>query len=91
MREACLKKPRKKEKDPTIAHIVGKMANIMLGKLIIPKYSDLGSPVVNVIINGQSIKNALIDLGAAINIMTKDTMKILNIEGLRATQQFCNL
>ena len=58
----------------------------MLGKLVIPKYSDLGNLVVNVIINGQSINNALIDLGAAINVMTKDTMKNLNIEGLRTTR-----
>ena len=41
----------------------------MLGKLIIPKYSDPGSLVVNVIINGQFVKNALINLGVAINII----------------------
>ena len=57
----------------------------MLGKLIIPKYSCPGNLVVNVIINGQSVKNVLIVLGAAINIMTEDTMKNLNIEGLRVT------
>ena len=51
----------------------------MLGKLVIPKYSDLGSLVVTLIINGQPIKNALIDLGAVINVMTKDTMKKLKI------------
>jgi len=55
----------------------------MLGKLVTPKYSDPGSLVVDVSINGQSIKNALIDLGATINVMTKDTMKNLKIEGLR--------
>jgi len=71
------KNPRRKKKDPTIVHVVGILVDIMLGKLIIPKYFDLGSLVVNVIINGQSIKNTLIDLGVAINIMTKDTMKNL--------------
>ena len=89
--EACLKKLGRKKKDPTTVHVVGQLADIMLEKLIIPKYSDPGSPVVNVIINGQSVKNDLIYLGAAINIMTKDTMKKLKIEGLRSTQQFCNL
>ena len=85
IREALLKNPGRKKKDPTIVHVVGQLADIMLGKLVIPKYFDPGSPVVNVIINGQSIKNSSIDLGAAINIMTKDTIKKLNIKGLRAT------
>ena len=64
---------------------MGQLADIMLGKLVTPKYFDPGSLVVDVSINGQSIKNALIDLGASINVMTKDTMKKLKIEGLRAT------
>ena len=63
----------------------------MLGKLVTPKYSDLGSPVVDVSINGQSVKNALIDLGVVINVMTKDTMKKLKIEGLRATPTILQL
>ena len=52
IREACLKKPWRNKKDPTIVHIVGKLAYIMLRKLIIPKYSNLGSLLGNVIING---------------------------------------
>ena len=52
IKEACLKRPRRKKKDPTIVHVVGQLANIMLGKSVIPKYPDLGSLVVNVIING---------------------------------------
>lgn len=84
IREACLKKPGRKKKDPITVHVVEQLADIMLGKMIIPKYSNPGSPVVDVSINGQSIKNALIDLGVATNVMTKDTMKKLNIEGLRA-------
>ena len=46
---------------------------------------------MDVYINGHSIKNALIDLGAAINVMTKDTMKKLKIEGLRATPTILQL
>ena len=56
IREACLEKYGRKKKDPTIFYVVGQLAYIMLGKLIIPKYSNLGSAVVNVIINGHSIK-----------------------------------
>ena len=70
---------------------MGQLDDIMLGKMIIPKYSDPGSLVVDVYINGQFVKNALIDLGAAINFMTKDTMKKLKIEGLRATPTIWNL
>ena len=80
-----MKKPGRKKNDPTIVHVVGQLANIMLGKLITPKYSNPSSPVVDVSINGQFVKNDLIDLGAAINVMTKDTMKKLKIEGIRAT------
>lgn len=63
----------------------------MLGKLITSKYSNPSSLVVDVSINGQSIKNSLIDLGADINVMTKDTMKKLKIEGLRATPTILQL
>jgi len=63
----------------------------MLGKLIILKKFDLRSLVVNVIINGQSVKNSLIDLDVAIHIVTKDTMKKMNIEGLRTSPQFYSL
>ena len=85
IREICLKNPRIKKNDPTIVHVVGQLVDIMLGKVITPKYSDLGSLVVNVSINGQFVKNALIDLGATINVMSKDIMKKLQIEGLRPT------
>ena len=53
--ENPLGKPRRKKKYPTTIHVIGQLADIMLGKLIILKYSDPGSLVVNVIINGQSI------------------------------------
>jgi len=85
IREACLKKPGRKKKDPTTVHVVVHLADIMLGRVIPLKYSDPGSLVVSVNINGQFVKNSLIDLGAAINVMTKETMKKLQIEGLRPT------
>jgi len=58
----------------------------MLGQVICPKYLDLGSLVVDVHINGTMIPHTLIDLGATINVMTKDTMLKLNLQGsLRKT------
>ena len=42
---------------------------------------DLGSPVVDVHINGTIVPHTLIDLGATINVMTKETMLNLNLQG----------
>ena len=64
----------------------------MLGQVIFPKYLDPGSPVVDVHINGTIIPHSLIDLGAAINVMTKDTMLKLNLQGsLRKTSKVLQL
>ena len=64
----------------------------MLGQVIYPKYLDLGSPVVDFHINGTIIPHTLIDLGAAINVMTRDTMLKLNLQGsLRKTSMVLQL
>ena len=57
----------------------------MMGNTLAPKYSDPGSPIVKVKINGISLSNTLIDLGAAINVMTKQTMDRLGVTHLRKT------
>ena len=58
----------------------------MLGQVICPKYLDPGSPVVDVHINGTIVPHTLIDLGAAINVMNKETMLKLNLQdSLRKT------
>lgn len=51
-KEACLKKPGRKKKGPQIVHVVGQLVDIMLAKVTVPKYSDPGSPVGGVVING---------------------------------------
>ena len=53
-----------------------------MGKIAIQKYVDPGSPVVKTHINGVEIPNTLIDLGAAINIMSKHTMEQLKLPNL---------
>eukprot|EP00253_Pinus_taeda_P024561 PITA_24561 len=64
----------------------------MLGQVICPKYLDPGSPVVDVHINGTIIPHILIDLGAAINVMTRDTMLKLNLpSSLRKTSTVLQL
>ena len=58
----------------------------MLGQVICPKYLDPGSPVVDVNINGTIVPHTFIDIGVAINVMTKETMLKLNLQGsLRKT------
>ena len=58
----------------------------MSGQVICPKYLDPRSPVVDVHTYGTIVPHILIDLGAAINVMTKETMLKLNLQGsLRKT------
>jgi len=52
----------------------------MLGKLIVPKYLDPGSPLVRFHINNTMVQNNLIDIGATINIINRDTMMKLNLQ-----------
>lgn len=61
------------------------MSNLVLNKLSTPKYSNLGSPVVTIFINGFKVKNSLVDLGESINVMTREFLSHLNIIGIRET------
>ena len=47
----------------------------MMGKITMQKYVDPGSPIVKKHINGIEIPNRLIELGAVINIMSRQTME----------------
>jgi len=46
----------------------------MSTRFVIEKYADHGIPMVTTFINGHPIKNALIDLGKNINVMTMETL-----------------
>jgi hypothetical protein len=67
VRELCLRKPGRKNKDPQIVHVMGKLLDLIMGRVLTDKYFDPGSPVVNVKINNKLIRNTLIDLGVPIN------------------------
>ena len=54
----------------------------MLGRVIFPKYLDPGSPVVYVNVNSVIVPNTLINLRDAINVMTKENMLKLNLQGI---------
>jgi hypothetical protein len=58
---------------------------------IFSKYSDPRNPVVTIEINGVALPNTLIDLGAAINVMSVNTMKTLQLDHLRPTQTLLDL
>jgi hypothetical protein len=82
VRELCLRKPGRKKKDPETINAIGKLLDLILGKVFISKYMDPGSIIVKVNINNTSISNTLVDLGASINIKTKKTMEKLQFFGL---------
>lgn len=85
VRELCLRKPGRKRKEPKIVHVIGQLADNMLGNIFTAKYSDPGSSIVNVQINDVLIPNTLIDLGDEINVMTRETMDMLGLSDLRDT------
>ena len=54
-----------------------------MGNTLAAKYYDSGSHIVKVQINGISLSNTLIYLGASIIIMTKHTMERLGLTNIR--------
>ena len=63
----------------------------MMRKIAIQKYLDPGSLAVKTHINGVEIPNTLIYLGAAINIMRKQTMEQLKLPNLLYTPTLLQL
>lgn len=61
------------------------MANLLSGHLIVPKYGDHGTPIISVMVEEINISNVLVDLGATINVMTKDLFKRLELIKLQPT------
>jgi hypothetical protein len=62
VQELFLRKPGRKQKDPQTVHVMGKLSYLMMGGVLTAKYSDPGSPVVNVKINNTLIRNTLMTL-----------------------------
>jgi hypothetical protein len=72
IKEECIRRPERKRKDVPTINVIGQLTNLILGKLIVPKYLDPRSPLLDVNINRTLVYNTLIDLGVAINVMNKD-------------------
>jgi hypothetical protein len=80
MRDICVKKPGSKTKDPLTIHVMGDLSALMSGKAPLVKYGDLDHPTVTVKIGKTIIPRVLVDLGAAINIMTLETSQLLQLK-----------
>ena len=85
LREYCTKKPKKKSRDPLTIHVMGKLSDFMMGKILPVKYGDMGNPILTMKINGIEIPNVMVDLGTAINVITGKTMKALGLQNLKPT------
>ena len=79
IKELCIKLPGKKQKVPLTIHFIGEMSQCMTYQSQIAKYTNLGSPVVTVIINNTTIENTLINLGSTINMMTTAVLEVLQL------------
>jgi hypothetical protein len=80
-----VKKLGRKIKNPSIVHVVGTLSNLILGKHELVKYVDPGNLVVTIQIQGCFFTNTLVDLGAAINIITTETCNVLGITSFEPT------
>jgi hypothetical protein len=80
MRDICVKKPGRKTKDPLTVHVMGDLSALMTGKTPPVKYGDPGHPTVTVQVGKTIIPRVLVDLGAAINIMTLETLQLLQLQ-----------
>ena len=91
VRELCLKKAGRKKKDHPTVQFIGQSTDQLTNQIGVDKYEDPRNPIVIVYIRGTYIPNTLIDLGAAINAMTLQTMRELNIPNIRPTPTMLEL
>jgi hypothetical protein len=64
---------------------VGALFDLILGREEPVKYADLGNPIVTVQIQGCFFPNTLVDLGAAINMLTMETCNTLGFDSFDPT------
>jgi hypothetical protein len=80
MQDICVKNPGRKIKDPLTIHVMGDLFALMSGKAPPVKYGDPDHPTISVKIGKTIIPRVLVDLGAAINIMTLETAQLLQLQ-----------
>ena len=79
IKELCIKRLGKKQKDPPIIHVIGEMSECMTDQYRIAKYTNPGSPIVTIIVNNISIENTLINIGSSIYMMTTVALEVLQL------------
>eukprot|EP00253_Pinus_taeda_P016598 PITA_16598 len=92
VRDICIKKPGRKAKEPLTVHVMGELTALMTEKYPPVKYGDPGHPIVIVQVGKTFVSKVLVNLGAAINIMTLETTQLLQLKHLiRETQTILEL
>ena len=80
MQDICVKNPGRKIKDPLTVHVMGDLSTLMSGKTPPVKYGDPDHPTITVQVEKTIIPRVLVDLGAAINIMTLENLQLLQLQ-----------
>ena len=91
IRDLCTRKPGRKPRDPPTVHVIGKLSALIMGKTLLDKYDHPGNPTVTVHIGSMQISNVLVDLGAAINVTTIETVRKLGLTNIRPTPTILEL
>eukprot|EP00253_Pinus_taeda_P020034 PITA_20034 len=91
IKELCIKKPRRRITNNPTVQVVGTLSDLLSRREALVKYEDPGNPIVTVQINGQTFSNALVDLGATINILTTTTCQKLGITSVEPTSTLLEL
>jgi len=91
IKELCVKKPRRNAVNNPRVQVVSTLSDLLSGKETPIKYEDPGNPIVTIQIYGQTFPNALVDLGAAINILTTTTFQKLGITSVEPTSTLLEL
>jgi len=91
IKELCIKKPRRRIINNPTVQVVGTLSDLLSRRKALVKYEDQGNPIMTVQINGQTFSNSLVDLGAAINILTTTTCQKLGIRSVELTSTLLEL
>eukprot|EP00253_Pinus_taeda_P017439 PITA_17439 len=82
VRDICVRKLGRKAKEPLRVHVMAELTAPMIEKDPPVKYGDPGHPTVIVQVGKTFVSKVLVDLGAAINIMTLETTQLLQLKHL---------
>ena len=91
IKELCIKNPKRRITTNPTVELVNTLSDLLSRKETPIKYEDLGNPIVTVQIYGQTLSNALVDLGVAIDILTTITCQKLGITSVEPTSTLLEL